>query len=419
MADQDSGTVHQSSDGGIAGSHGATAVNPMVVGTTTSGEMNLAYTGLIPVACWKVEDMRFAFDCSFVKPEISLDIGQLASLRDMHKKEVGTAPQPVMTVYPPISLFGHADPVGTDVYNKQLSGRRAIAIYALLTRKPNLWQQLYNVPEGGDNWKNKASPVIEQTLNLPSGSADGGNQLAVFKQYMDKVCTECDENGQPRSDANGNPVVVQLEDADFLAQGASSEGKGDYQGCSEFNPVRLFSQTEQDGYDNDTDHTDRDAANAPNRRVLVLLFQPGSQVNPNRWPCPCATEGMSGCVDRFWSDGNKRRSTLLPDQRREFTKTHDTFACRFYQRLTDLSPCEQLERGFAIYQITYEADKTPVANTLFEITFPDGSVRKLRSDADGMIVIPGVQGQSFTMIAVDDPKDPGTLVDGGPPKVVS
>jgi hypothetical protein len=414
MADQDSGTAHQSTAGGIAGSHGAIAVNPIVVGPTTSSEQNSVVAGIVPVACWKVEDIRFAFDCSFVRPEISTEIGQLASLREMHKQTAGSPPQAV-TVYPPLSIFGHADPVGTDDYNKQLSGRRAIAIYALLTRQPSLWQQLYKVPEGGDNWKNKASPIIEQTLNLPAGSADGGDQAAVFKQYMDKICTVSDDSGNPVNGADGNPIQVQLEADDFLAQGADPAGKGDYQGCSEFNPWLLFSQSEQDGYDADSDHTARDAANAPNRRVVILLFRPGSQVDPNKWPCPAATEGMTGCINRFWSNGNARRSNLLPDQRREFTKTHDTFACRFYQRLTDFSPCEQLDRGIAVYRITHEIDKTPVTNTLFEITFPDGSVRKLRSDDDGVIVIPGVQGQSFTMIAVDDKNDPGTITDGGPP----
>jgi hypothetical protein len=73
---------------------------------------------------------------------------------------------------------------------------------------------------------------------------------------------------------------------------------------------------------------------------MVLLFQKGSKVAFAKWPCPRASEGVSGCIKRFWSDGTKRRSTRLPDKDRKFEDTKDTFACRFYQRLLTDSPCE-------------------------------------------------------------------------------
>ena len=71
---------------------------------------------------------------------------------------------------------------------------------------------------------------------------------------------------------------------------------------------------------------------------MVFLFRPGTKVNPQRWPCPRAKEGVAGCRKRFWSDGEKRRS--FQAARREFKDAQDTFACRFYQRLSDKSPCE-------------------------------------------------------------------------------
>src|SRR5262249_22792088 len=44
--------------------------------------------------------------------------------------------------------------------------------------------------------------------------------------------------------------------------------------------------------------------------------------------------------ERFWSDGEKRRTLRLPDKNRTFDETQDTFACRFYHRLVTNSPCE-------------------------------------------------------------------------------
>src|ERR1035441_9549451 len=44
----------------------------------------------------------------------------------------------------PLAIFGHADPVGSDIYNKKLSGRRAMAVYGLLTRDLSIWEELYS-----------------------------------------------------------------------------------------------------------------------------------------------------------------------------------------------------------------------------------------------------------------------------------
>jgi hypothetical protein len=131
-----------------------------------------------------------------------------------------------------------------------------------------------------------------------------------------------------------------LTKQNFLGQGADPKGKGDYQGCSEFNPILIFSQKKNSDFENSNNHAARNDANAPNRRVLVLLFQKGSKIDTTKWPCPRATEGIAGCKKRFWSDGETRRSTRLPDTDRNFDDKKDTFACRFYQRLLTNSPCE-------------------------------------------------------------------------------
>ena len=57
--------------------------------------------------------------------------------------------------YPGITGVGfrpRPDPVGTDTYNKKLSGRRALAIYGMLIRDVDTWEKLYSSPYQGDNW---------------------------------------------------------------------------------------------------------------------------------------------------------------------------------------------------------------------------------------------------------------------------
>src|SRR5262249_15794664 len=146
-----------------------------------------------------------------------------------------------------------------------------------------------------------------------------------------------------------NPIRLMLDRVEhFLGRGVDLEGKGDYQGCGEFNPLLIFSNDESAQFEEAEDKTLRNKANAPNRRVTALIFRAGSCIDPVKWPCPRWNEGTEACAKRFWLDGNDRRSMRFPQVRREFETTKDTFACRFYQRITDHSPCEQLTRELHI-----------------------------------------------------------------------
>jgi len=137
---------------------------------------------------------------------------------------------------------------------------------------------------------------------------------------------------------------------DFSAKGADPGLKGDVQGCGEFNPIMVFSKSELASLPKDR----RDEENSANRRVMVLLFRPGSVVPPDKWPCPKIGEGTAGCKKRFWSDGEKRRSNQA--LRREFPITKDTLACRFYDRMVSSSPCEGVVPDVAVLLMLTKLD---------------------------------------------------------------
>jgi hypothetical protein len=294
---------------------------PIFAAPATGNELNTVTAAIIPVACWRVDDIRFEFDSSVVTPGIKTELDELTKLIAKHPKA-------------PLSVFGHADPVGNDDYNKALSGRRATAIYALLIRDTGLWEELFSTPLGNDRWGRPALTLMADTVAPGPGAeqlaADAersaGARGSLFARYMDALCGPS----------------LRLAKSDFLARGENAAGKGDFQGCSEFNPVLIFSAEDQRRFDQSQDKSERNAANAPNRRVMVLLFRKGSKVVPDRWPCPTAKEGPAGCRKRFWSDGESRRTRRLPTAERRFLDTEDTFACRFYHRLTTSSPCEDI-----------------------------------------------------------------------------
>src|SRR5262249_53553389 len=87
-----------------------------------------------------------------------------------------------------------------------------------------------------------------------SGNPDPATRKALYLAYMDVVCV----------DASGRPFQVDPKEG-FLAHNADPEGKGDFQGCGEFNPALLFSQADKQRFDAAKDKSDRNAANAENR----------------------------------------------------------------------------------------------------------------------------------------------------------
>jgi hypothetical protein len=351
MDDLDRGVIHHAGAGGVIGKHPDPAPLRVLAGPATGSELDTVRIPLIVINCWRIEDIRFAFDSSFVtySPEPSSDptsdpVAKPFSDQDDIRKELNAIADLVHDNQEcPLSVFGHADPsyegnfeLGSatqdpgDEYNKALSGRRATTIYALLISgtqqktAADLWQKVASQ----ENWGANQRQVMQQATALP----DGTPMDSLIINYLQRLC----------------PPELKLSKKDFLAQGDGPGGKGDYQGCSRFNPLVLFSDDDEQRFKTAFQQKDqevlqeRNTKNAPNRRVMVLMFKKGTKVDPAKWPCPSATADKSGCIRRFWSNGQTRRSRRLSDGERRFEDTYDTFACRFYDRLLTASPCERV-----------------------------------------------------------------------------
>src|SRR5687768_7403422 len=148
--------------GGDAAPHPDFTFPSVLVGPATSDQFNTIEEWIRPIACWRLDDTRFEFDSSFVKPGAARELRLLAETREDH---------PGAT----LSLFGHADPVGDDLYNKALSGRRARAIYGLLTRDADIWETLFKGDKkcAGDKWGRASLETMLATVNRdPTEAAD-------------------------------------------------------------------------------------------------------------------------------------------------------------------------------------------------------------------------------------------------------
>ncbi|WP_437671177.1 OmpA family protein [Sorangium sp. So ce131] len=353
---------------GIAAHHDARPVLPLFVAPATQGEINTIRFRPIPIACARLNHAGFAFDSSFVSPEMRPALQQLGAVYDANPGA-------------PLSVFGHADPIGDDAYNKQLSGRRATSVYALLTRRVDLWEDLYATSIGGDTWGldviRTMLSVLKNSdgisyLDTTSGSsyeatrafqrdndlADDGDpgpktRAKLFRAYMDAVCVRGDNS----------PFEVPPEQ--FIGHGGDPNGKGAYQGCSEFNPVFLFAKADANKPAFGKTAEERNQRNGINRRALVFFFRAGTHIAVTDWPCPRVSEGDTGCKAQFWPDGDARRQP--GDAEREYRRTRDTFACRYYDGFARRSPCE----GVAMRTITlhlHDDAAKPVDKAHYRVT---------------------------------------------------
>jgi len=353
MANSSLSHVSLSSHLALAGAHSGEPSQARLVARVGR---NTIRQSLRPVASWKLEDPAFGFGGRIIKPTARPAFSQLARLVEEN---------PAC----PIALFGHTDPVGGDEDNKKLSEDRAKAIYGVLVRDTAIWKEIYNA---GDLQEHLAR------WDYQPGRIDG-----VWGPLTEEAVLEYMEDLSPET---------ALEPACFLGEGAQA-----FQGCSNFNPLRIIAP-EMEVWDEVTgDYETRNLENGPNRRVVAFLFPPGTRVPA--WPCPKATEGIGGCRAQFCADaGDRRRSRDQPRERRpektgeeygewraialagslertgpekDYTAADDTFCCRFYEMLAADAGCERTRDLTWLTLSLVDTAKFPGFEADYILTFDD------------------------------------------------
>lgn len=140
---------------GIVASHPRRVELPVLVAPIPDEQkathLNTVRPKLVTIGCMRLFRDGFAFDSSVVSPQSEVSFTKFAKLMQSLRGQDDMEPKR----FPPCAVFGHADPTGKDPYNKTLSGRRALAVYAVLCRKVDIWEDLYS-GYGGDEWGLKA-----------------------------------------------------------------------------------------------------------------------------------------------------------------------------------------------------------------------------------------------------------------------
>jgi hypothetical protein len=335
------------------------------VAATDGPGFNTIRQRLEPDGCFRLDSHRFEVGSSFIGPNSVNEFAILARIRPAN------APRATASR---LAVFGHADSTGSDADNKALSGRRAMSVYAMLTRDVAMWERLHDSPAGSDRWgprvlrmmlavcgfgsgvaRDEMTPAAREATRKfqtaqglrPTGDVDRPTRKRLFRAYMDAICV----------DDAGAPLVYRPED--FLGGAEDPQGKAAYQGCSEFNPIVVPSAKRMAFLSKRENKAHRDAELQNNRRIVIYTFPPRVKFPVAKWPCPRASEGGAACKKQFWRNGDERR---VPGERHREHERHDgTFSCRFYDSFARFSPAEFTRRNVTVWLLDHEGKRMPGA----------------------------------------------------------
>lgn len=205
-----------------------------------------------------LQNVTFVTGKSFIRTS---EAGDLKALGQAVKDWKGKHPDGKLAV------FGHADAVGEELSNKQLSERRAKSVHAYLAKDPKSWEELYSE----EKWGLICVQELLKHLGHDPGTLDGQDgpkTQAAVKDFQGK-------KGLPAT-GNADATTRQaLFTAYFESAGSPGRGAKDFDaidgkaftGCSEFN---LIENTQ--------------GACEANRRVAVLLLKVSKNF-PLSYPC--------------------------------------------------------------------------------------------------------------------------------------
>ena len=240
------------------------------------------------LGCCSFPSVTFATDSAFIRPGVVEHLRALESLAQSRPEAR-------------IMVFGHTDAVGSEIYNKKLSERRAWSAYAFVVNDPDAWETLYTHPD--EDWGLATCKEILVHLGYDPGPVDNAMRDAT-RDAMRAFLGLADDAPVANDSAFRKALFAAYmggeHDVDVPADRFLEPG---YQGCGEFNPI-----------------SDTQAADEANRRVTFYLFHPDRLPN-----LPCGFANLAPC---------KRQMVSLDSRHTE------TFRCSFYDSLAKRCPSE-------------------------------------------------------------------------------
>lgn len=254
--------------------------------------------------CEEIPGACFEFGRSFPRREA---ISKLASIADELRRDEDER----------ALLFGHADTAGPDLPNKELSERRAEAIFALLTHKDDLWEELWTDAKGKswhEKWGAWEAAHMLTTLGLAVEDANSADQLKASVQSFQRG----DYKGKPAEQSTLDPTgkldqatrkELFLAYAKRITRQPVPEGRfstihdASWMGCGKYNPVSASARDKE------------------SRRVVALLFDVAATPSP----LPCKLGDVKPC------EATPLRAASKDDK--------PPYRCPIYTKIAASCPC--------------------------------------------------------------------------------
>ncbi|MFO0761949.1 MAG: hypothetical protein U0359_36250 [Byssovorax sp.] len=265
--------------------------------------------------CNEVAGAHFDFGRSFVRRDA---VGPLSAIaEDLQGEPIRKA-----------MIFTHTDRSGPEALNKELSERRAKAIYALFTHDADAWEDLFTNKPSGGNWSESwGTKEVQHMLNALLCADDAGNPLTENGQrdaltiqaikrfqrgdYPDvpaeqaPLATDGDPGPKTRKElflAYAKRISREPVPADRIAKVNGNK----FMGCGEFNPLSISVKDEQ------------------SRRGVVFIFDNAAE--PQSLPCKLGS--MGPC-----------KANVGPEAKEPDPDGKPPYRCKVYREVAVLCPC--------------------------------------------------------------------------------
>ncbi len=222
-------------------------------------------------------DLTFAFDKSFLHPKHAAALKSMcATIKTWREKNPDGK----------LAVFGHADAVGKEEYNKALSERRAKSVFGFLMKDTGAWSEL----DKEEKWDLVCIQDLLRHLGHDPGASDGQDgpkTQGAVKEFQKKQGLF--EDGKAGSDTRKAIYQSFMDDCNSLslkAKNFDDINGSPIAGCSEFN---LVEETK--------------GACEANRRVAVLLLKSNKNF-PIHYPC--AKGDVNACKSQVGREGKRR-----------------------------------------------------------------------------------------------------------------
>lgn len=266
--------------------------------------------------CNEVPGAHFEFGRSFVRRDAIPILADIAE--DLHGEPVRRA-----------MIFAHSDKAGSEALNKELSERRARAVFAVLVHDSAAWEELWTNKWSGGQWSELwGTREVQHMLNALGVSTDDGAEL-VETGTLDGRTTAAIKRFQRGEYASRPPEQAELVDDGIVGPLTRKElflayaklitrkplpldrlaevGGAKFMGCGEYNPLSLSTK------------------DAESRRVVLLVFDVAAQPQG----LPCALRSLGPC-----------KANVGPEVKEPDPEGKPPYRCKVYQEVARRCPCQ-------------------------------------------------------------------------------